>query len=306
MPENEVKLTKLAKCAGCGAKVGAGVLAQLLGDMKVLRDPNLLVGFDKSDDASVYRLSEELALVQTVDFFPPIADDPYTFGAIAATNALSDVYAMGGEPRLALNIRAVPKDLPKEAVHEILRGGYEKAYEAGVIITGGHSILDPEPKYGLAVTGFVHPEKLLRNSDAHPGDVLFLSSVSGRTARVVDLAYEAARLGVKVIAFTSMEYAVKVDPVHPSGKKLYEIATLTLDNCAPAAEAMLDVEGIEAKFGAASGIASDYIMWSVTSVAVEKLLEMGITPGILKSANYPGGNDYNKTVVEPNYAKFGW
>ncbi len=146
----------------------------------------------------------------------------------------------------------------------------------------------------------------LTQSNVRPGDVLFVSSVSGRTARVVDLAYEAVKLGVKVIAFTSMEYAVQVDPVHPSGKKLYEIATLTLDNCAPAAEAMLEVEGIEAKFGAASGIASDYIMWSVTSVAVEKLLEKGITPGILKSANFPGGSDYNKSVVEPNYAKFGW
>ncbi len=103
-----------------------------------------------------------------------------------------------------------------------------------------------------------------------------------------------------------MEYAREVEPVHPSGKKLYEIATLTIDNCAPAAEAMLDVEGIEAKFAAASGIASDYILWNITSVAVEKLLEKGITPGILKSANYPGGNDYNKTVVEPNYDKFGW
>ncbi len=146
----------------------------------------------------------------------------------------------------------------------------------------------------------------LTQSNFRPGDVLFLSSVSGRTAGVVDLAYEAVALGIQVIAFTSMEYARKVDPVHPSGKKLYEIATLTLDNCAPAAEAMLDVDGIEARFGAASGIASDYIMWSVTSVAVEKLLERGITPGILKSANFPGGNDYNKTVVEPNYEKYGW
>ena len=101
--EETIKLTKLANCAGCGAKVGAGVLAQLLEGIKVHRDPNLLVGFDKSDDASVYKVSEELALVQTVDFFPPIVDDPYTFGQIAATNALSDVYAMGGEPKLALN-----------------------------------------------------------------------------------------------------------------------------------------------------------------------------------------------------------
>ena len=177
--ENEIKLTKLAACAGCGAKVGGGVLAQLLGDLKVLRDENLLVGFDKSDDASVYKVSDQLALVQTVDFFPPIADDPYTFGAIAAANALSDVYAMGGEPKLALNIMAVPRELPKEAVHRLLQGGYEKAYEAGVIITGGHSILDPEPKYGLAVTGFVHPDKVLTNSGAQPGDVLLLTKPLG-------------------------------------------------------------------------------------------------------------------------------
>lgn len=138
------------------------------------------------------------------------------------------------------------------------------------------------------------------------GDVLFVSSVSGRTKKVVDLAYEMVERGVTVIAFTSMEYAVQVDPVHESGKKLYEMATLTLDNCAPAAEAMLEVEGIEAHFAAASGIASDYIMWSLTSVAVEKLMEKGITPGILKSANFPGGNDYNKTVIEPNFEKNGW
>lgn len=177
--ENEVKLTKLAKCAGCGAKVGAGVLAQLLDGIQVHNDPNLLVGFDKSDDASVYKISDELALVQTVDFFPPIADDPYLFGQIAATNALSDVYAMGGEPKLALNLMCVPKDMPSEAVHQMLRGGYDKVYEAGCLITGGHSIFDEEPKYGLAVTGFVHPDKILTNSGAKPGDVLLLTKPLG-------------------------------------------------------------------------------------------------------------------------------
>lgn len=177
--ESEVKLTKLASCAGCGAKVGAGVLAQLLEGLPVHRDENLLVGFDKSDDASVYRLSDDLALVQTVDFFPPIADDPYFFGQIAATNALSDVYAMGGEPKLALNLLCVPENMPKYAVHQLLRGGYEKVYEAGAIITGGHSILDPEPKYGLAVTGFVHPDQMLTNSGANPGDVLLLTKPLG-------------------------------------------------------------------------------------------------------------------------------
>ena len=175
----DIKLTKLAKCAGCGAKVGAGVLAKLLDGIRVHNDPNLLVGFDKSDDASVYKISDELALVQTVDFFPPIDDDPYTFGQIAATNALSDVYAMGGEPKLALNLMCVPDDLPKEAVHALLRGGYDKVYEAGAIITGGHSILDDEPKYGLAVTGFVHPDKMLTNAGAHVGDVLILTKPLG-------------------------------------------------------------------------------------------------------------------------------
>ena len=179
MAENEVKLTKLAKCAGCGAKVGAGVLAQLLDGIKVHSDPDLLVGFDKSDDASVYKVSDDLALVQTVDFFPPIADDPYLFGQIAATNALSDVYAMGGEPKLCLNIMAIPADMPKEAVHDLLRGGYDKVYEAGALITGGHSILDEEPKYGLAVTGFVHPDKVLTNSGAKPGDVLLFTKPIG-------------------------------------------------------------------------------------------------------------------------------
>jgi len=179
MPENEVKLTKLARCAGCGAKVGAGVLAQLLDGIRVHHDPNLLVGFEKSDDASVYKVSDELALVQTVDFFPPIADDPYLFGRIAATNALSDVYAMGGEPKLALNIMCIPESMPGDAVHEMLRGGYDAVYEAGAMITGGHSILDDEPKYGLAVTGFVHPDRVLTNSGARPGDVLLLTKPLG-------------------------------------------------------------------------------------------------------------------------------
>ena len=179
MSEESIKLTKLTRCAGCGAKVGAGVLAQLLEGIRVHHDPNLLVGFDKSDDASVYKISDQLALVQTVDFFPPIADDPYLFGQIAATNALSDVYAMGGEPKLCLNIMAVPESMPRDAVHQILRGGYDKVYEAGALITGGHSILDDEPKYGLAVTGFVRPDKMLTNSAARPGDVLVLTKPLG-------------------------------------------------------------------------------------------------------------------------------
>lgn len=190
----DIKLTKLAKCAGCGAKVGAGVLAKLLEDIQVHEDPNLLVGFDKSDDASVYKINEDIAIVQTVDFFPPIADDPYVFGQIAAANSMSDIYAMGGEPKLALNIMAVPKNMDKEQVHALLKGGYDKVYEAGALITGGHSILDDEPKYGLAVTGFIHPNKIIKNNGAKIGDVLIYTKPLGigviTTAAKADLVSE--------------------------------------------------------------------------------------------------------------------
>ena len=177
--ENEIKLTKLATCAGCGAKVGAGTLAKILQDLPVRKDERLVVGYDKSDDASVYVINDELAIVQTIDFFPPIVDDPFLFGQIAAANALSDVYAMGGEPKLAMNVMCVTNQMGKDAIYEILRGGYEKAYEADTIITGGHTIEDPEPKYGLSVTGFVHPGKVLTNSSAREGDVLILTKPLG-------------------------------------------------------------------------------------------------------------------------------
>lgn len=177
--ETQVKLTKLAECAGCGAKVGAGELAQLFEGFPQVHDSNLLVGFDHADDAAVYRLRDDLAIVQTLDFFPPIADDPFTFGQIAAANALSDIYAMGGRPITALNIMAVPEDMPKDAVREILRGGATKVAEAGAIVAGGHSIYDDEPKYGLSVTGVIDPANLLRNDAAHPGDVLVYTKPVG-------------------------------------------------------------------------------------------------------------------------------
>ena len=189
--ENEVKLTKLASCAGCGAKVGAGTLCNLLTGFQTHYDANLLVGYDKSDDASVYRVSDELAIVQTTDFFPPIVDDPFMYGQIAATNALSDVYAMGGEPKLALNIMCIPEKMDKATVQEILRGGYAKAYEAGAIITGGHTIHGAEPIYGLAVTGFVKSENVWTNSGAQPGDVLLLTKPLG-----VGILTTAAKAGL--------------------------------------------------------------------------------------------------------------
>ncbi len=193
--ETQVKMTKLASCAGCGAKVGAGTLAKLLDGFQTHLDPNLLVGYDKSDDASVYYLDKDRALVQTTDFFPPIVDDPYLYGQIAAANAISDIYAMGGEPKLALNIMCVSDKMDSETVQQVLRGGYDKAYEAGLIITGGHTINGAEPIYGLAVTGFVHPDKVLTNSGAQPGDVLILTKPLGigilTTAAKADMVEQA-------------------------------------------------------------------------------------------------------------------
>ncbi len=139
----------------------------------------MLVGLGAPDDAAVYRLNDTQAIVATADFFPPVVDDPYAYGAIAAANALSDVYAMGGEPLFALNLAAFPEDMPPEISAEILRGGAEKVREAGAIIAGGHTITDKEPKYGLAVTGLIHPERILTKSGARPGDRLVLTKALG-------------------------------------------------------------------------------------------------------------------------------
>ncbi len=144
-----------------------------------MQHDDLLVGFDTSDDAAVYRLTDDLAVVQTIDFFPPIVDDPYDFGAIAAVNALSDVYAMGGTPLLALNIVCFPEDLPKEVLGRMLLGGMDVAKEAGIVIAGGHTVKDREPKYGLSVTGIVRPDRIVTNAAAAVGDDLVLTKPLG-------------------------------------------------------------------------------------------------------------------------------
>ncbi len=143
------------------------------------QDARLLVGTETADDAAVYEISKELAIIQTVDFFTPVVDDPYTFGQIAAANALSDIYAMGGEPRLALNVAAFPSCLPPDILGDILAGGADKVMEAGAVLAGGHTIMDDEPKYGLCVTGFVHPKKVWTNNGAKQGDILILTKPLG-------------------------------------------------------------------------------------------------------------------------------
>ena len=187
------KEEKIVFCTGggCTAKLGAGVLSRILEKLpRGEKDPNLLVGYDSRDDAAVYRITDDIALVQTVDFFPPMVDDPYTFGQIAAANALSDVYAMGGEVKTALNLVCFPESMDLNILGEILRGGAEKVAEAGGSLAGGHSIADASVKYGLSVTGFVDPKKMYTNDSGQPGDKLILTKALG-----VGLICTANRVG---------------------------------------------------------------------------------------------------------------
>jgi selenide,water dikinase len=178
-----VALTSLSHGAGCGCKLPAAAIGPLLAALPSRADPNVLVGFDTADDAGVYKLRDDLALVQTVDFFTPIVDDPFDFGRIAAANALSDIYAMGATPVSALNLVAFSiQELGADVLTKILRGGAQIAAEAGVAILGGHSIEDSEPKYGLAVTGTVHPDELLTNAGGQVGDALVLTKPLGAGA----------------------------------------------------------------------------------------------------------------------------
>jgi len=168
------------KSGGCTAKLGAGILSRVLEQLpRGPENPNLLVGYDSKDDAAVYKISEDTAFVQTLDFFPPMVDDPYIFGKIAATNALSDIYAMGGEVKTALNIVCFPEKMDLNILGEIMRGGAEKVIEAGGTLAGGHSIADTDVKYGLSVTGIVHPDKIYTNNGARPGDALILTKRLG-------------------------------------------------------------------------------------------------------------------------------
>lgn len=166
-------------CGGWNSKIGPGALSNLLNDLPKKYDENLLVGYESSDDAAVYKISDDVALIQTLDFFTTMINDPYLYGQIAATNALSDIYAMGGEVISALNIVAFPEKMDLEILHQILKGGAEKVHEAGGVLAGGHSIHDATPKYGLSVTGKVHPNKILLNNNCKEGDVLIVTKPLG-------------------------------------------------------------------------------------------------------------------------------
>ncbi|MBV9715066.1 MAG: selenide, water dikinase SelD [Solirubrobacterales bacterium] len=216
-----VALTSLSHGAGCGCKLPAAAIGPLLADLPHPADPDVIVGFSTSDDAGVYRLRDDLALVQTVDFFTPIVDDPFDFGRIAATNALSDVYAMGATPVTALNLVAFSlADLGGEVLRSILGGASAVAAQAGVAILGGHSIEDAEPKFGLAVTGVVHPDEVLTNAGGQAGDVLVLSKPlgGGAVATALKRGLPEVPLAEAVAVMTTLNAAAgaaaRAAPVH--------------------------------------------------------------------------------------------
>ena len=189
--------------------------------------PNLLVGLTVSDDAAVYRISDELAIIQTVDFFTPVVDDPYTYGAIAAVNAMSDVYAMGGQVTLALNIACFPSQLAPEVVGEILRGGAERVREAGAVVAGGHTVDDPEPKFGMAVMGTVHPDHVATKAGARPGDVLLLTKPLGTGIITTAAKGDAAKPAHLQAAIDSMLHLNRIGSLLPSRFGLRAMTDIT-------------------------------------------------------------------------------
>lgn len=279
-----VKLTALSHGAGCACKLSPAELHPLIEELPRSADPALLVGVETADDAAVYRLSDELAVISTVDFFTPIVDDPYDFGRVAATNALSDVYAMGGEPITALNLVAYPlESLGGEILRAILWGGAHVAAAAGVAVAGGHSIDDAEPKYGMAVTGTVHPERVLRNSTARAGHELRLTKAVGG-----GVATTAAKRGLAGEELTARTVAVMTELNRDASRAAR----------AAGASAVTDVTGFGLlghlhELARASGVAAEIHASSVP--AIEGVLDL------LRSDEPPiaGGTRRNRDWVEP-------
>jgi selenide, water dikinase len=212
-----IRLTELTECGGCAAKLGADLLEEALAGLVTDQPDGLIAGLNPPDDAAVYLVAPDVAVIATLDFFPPIVDDPRTYGEIAAANALSDVFAMGGRVLFALSVAAMPEDLPVETFREILDGAASVVKSAGGVLAGGHTIKDPEPKYGLAVVGVAHPDRLLRKGGAQPGDLLILTKrlgtgllVSGhRQRKASDADLDAAVRQMKTLNRTAADILVK-------------------------------------------------------------------------------------------------
>jgi selenium donor protein len=278
----EVRLTQFTHGMGCACKIRPQYLEGILKDLPVPTDPDVLVSLATSDDAAVYRISPDTAVIQTVDFFTPIVDDPYQFGAIAAANALSDVYAMGGKPLFALNIVGFPENrLPAQVLKDILRGASDKATEAGIHILGGHTVEDTEPKFGMTVTGIIHPDRIIRNDTPEPGDALVLTKPIG-----TGLVATAMKRGV-ADAY-SAEAAIR------SMAELNDKAAAVMSDFD--VHACTDVTG----FGLLGHLAE---MIRPSSVQVKLDLDsIPLLPGAVQYAAdniVPGGTINNKAFVEP-------
>jgi selenide,water dikinase len=294
-----IRLTTTAKAAGCAAKLSPSILDSVLKRLPRQGDPNVLVGFETSDDAAVYLLTDELALVQTIDFFTPIVDDPCLFGQVAAANSLSDVYAMGGRPISALTVVAFPASRPADLLEQILRGGLAKMTEAGCTVVGGHSIRDEELKFGYAVTGLIDPKRIWRNVGAQVGDVLILTKPVG--TGVISTALKQGRAEEAwVAAATASMTRLNRD----AADALREIDD-TWEN-GPAVHAVTDVTG----FGLL-GHAREMAMGSDVSMRIDHS-RVAYLPGAMEAARggfFSGGLANNREFVEgcaafaPNVAK---
>jgi selenide, water dikinase len=269
--DSPIQLTSLAHCAGCAGKVSPAALAYVLRRIPAPTSPNLLVGTNTSDDAGVFRLSDDLALVQTVDFFAPVVDDPYWFGAIAAANALSDIYAMGGKPLTALNITAFPSaTLSLDVLADILRGGADKMREAGVTLVGGHTLDDEEPKYGLAVTGLIHPDRIITNGGGRAGDKLVLTKPLG-----VGIATTAIKRGVASDGLREQVTAQMATLNGPASEAMLEVG----------AHAATDITGFGllghlGEMALASGLAATVHAHAVPFLpGIMELATAGVVPG---------------------------
>ena len=286
---DQVRLTATAKAAGCAAKLSPSVLDAVLKRVPHQADPNVIVGFETSDDAAVYRLTDDLAIVQTVDFFTPIVDDPELFGQVAAANALSDIYAMGGLPISALTIVAFPDAGPPEILEQILRGGLGKMTEANCTIVGGHSIRDDELKFGYAVTGTIHSHKIWKNVGAQPGDALLLTKAIG--TGVISTALKQGRaeefwLNAAIASMTRLN--------RDAAEALHEIETAAPPQAAPI-HAVTDVTG----FGLL-GHAREMVIGSGVSLKIDHA-RVEYLPGAIAAARAgfcSAGMKNNRAFVE--------
>lgn len=267
--------------------MGPGDLQDVLGGLKQHTHADLLVGLGKSDDAAVYRISDEVAIVETVDFFPPIVDDPYTYGAIAAVNSMSDVYAMGGQVLFALNVAGFPRELPKDIIAAIFKGGADKVREAGGVVAGGHTVVDAEPKYGLCVTGRVHPKRILVKGGLRPGQKLFLSKP----------------LGTGVIATANKDGACPPEVLQGAVESMLRLNRAAAEVAAEAGAAgATDITG----FGLL-GHAGEMVEASGAGIAL-RIRDVPLLPGaqvLAEKGHWSGGMKRNRRHVEATFGTRG-